>query len=1329
MPDEMRPAETRADETRPAGTRADETRPFEAGHASFVPVCSIGASAGGVGALQVLFRQLPDDLGLAYVVIVHLAPDHPSSLREILGLCTRMPVLQVQDSPVLRPNCVFVIAPDSELVIEGDNVSARPFTEPRGRRAPIDMFFRSIAAGRGDGVAIVLTGTGSDGALGVRAVKEAGGIVMVQDPGEAEFASMPQSAIATGAADFVVPLARMAERLREVAHSKEAVRSLDVDGAAAHELRRIVAFLRNRTGHDFSSYKRATVMRRVKRRMQVARVDSLPAYAAFLQATPGEARELFSDLLISVTMFFRDPAAFRALEKLAIRPILEDRQDSQTDKGVRVWVAGCATGEEAYSLAILLLEGLGRHKLHVPIQIFATDLDEGALAIAREGRYPRTIEADVSEERLARFFVNEGTHYRVRKEVRETVVFAVHSVLKEPPFMRLDLISCRNLLIYLERSLQQQLYSLFHYGLNEGRFLFLGSAETMESSTDLFSSVDREAHIYAARPRVAQILPILAQFSSPERVAAHRQPPSIVPEHAQVVATLHLGALEQAAPPSVLVDAGHNILNLSPAAGRYLLHSAGPPSSLLAAVVRPELRLDLRLALVRALDQNLSTLTHPVVVAFDGERRRIGLHVAPVGIDGREAAQALVCFLDGDAVDPEAPDASAAEARPEEARRLHAELKAAHEALVASRTGHDVTIQELRAANEELQSANEEYRSAAEELKTSREELQSINEELHTLNAELKSKLERLSVAHDDLQNLTMVMEVGTLFLDAELRIKMFTPPITDIFNVTQFDIGRAVTDFTNRLDHPPLVDEARQVLRTLEPIEREVPALSGSFYVMRMRPYRTTENRIEGVVVTFVDISARLRMERALSRSEQQFRALIRASSQVLYRMNADWTEMRELFGGGFLSHTDAPTQGWLEHYIPAEDRAGVRVVIDRAIETRSVFELEHRVLREDGSVGWTQSRAIPILDGNGGIADWFGSAEDVTLSHRAQDALRESEDRLRVLVEGVPQLVWRSDGGGHLTWSSPQWHRYTGLSELESRGSGWMTAVHPDDRGQFMTAWYEGATAHFFEVECRVRHVDKPDYHWFRGRATPILDAQGRVAEWLGTFTDVNDLRTLQGRQEVLLAELQHRVRNIMAVIRSIAARTAENCTDVGDYAARLRGRLEAFARTQVLLTREAGVGVDLGTMVRDELLTQTAEAGQLDIEGPEVRLSAKATEVLTLAVHELATNAVKYGALSGAGGVVRVRWEMDPADPESLLTFRWTESGLDLGSQAPRRRGFGTELVEQRVPYELSGFGRLDILPDGVEAVIAFPLRRGDSILQTGVGSVRLPHEGFP
>ena len=1302
----------------------DQTVGDEPSLARFTPICAIGASAGGVGALQELFRRLPDQLGLAYVVILHLAPDQPSALREILGLCTGMPVFQVQDSPTLKPNCVYVIAPDTELVISGDDVSSRPFSEPRGRRAPIDLFFRSVAAARGDGVAMVLSGTGSDGAQGARFVKEAGGVVMVQEPAEAEFAAMPQNAIATGAADFVARIATLAERLQDVARSKEAVRSLDMDGAA-NELRRIIGLLRHRTGHDFASYKRATVMRRVTRRMQVCRLTSLTAYAEMLNTTPEEAKELFSDLLISVTMFFRDPRAFEALAREAVVPLMNEQEDSRADEGVRAWVIGCATGEEAYSLAILFLEAAQQRKLHVPIQIFATDLDEGALATAREGRYPKTIEANVSEQRLARFFVDEGTHYRVRKEVREAVIFAVHSVLKEPPFLRLDLISCRNLLIYLERSLQQQLYALFHYGMKPGRYLFLGSAEMADSSTEAFVTLDREARIYTARARAGNGLPVLPRFPT---LPDQRQRQRPAPEASPTVVAHHVDALEHVGPPSALVDAGEHVVNLSATAGRFLLHSAGPPSIQLPAMVRPELRLDLKLALGRALNGGKTTLTHPVVVAFEGERRHVSVHVAPVTVGDDGQGHALVSFLAGDTVASDEDLAAVEVARPEAMLRLQAELKTAQEALVSSRRNHDATIQDLSATNEELQSTNEEYRSTAEELETSREELQSINEELHTVNAELKSKFEHVSHAHSDLQNLTMVMDVGTLFLDTRLRIKMFTPPIVDVFPITKADMGRVITDFTNRLNDAELVGEARQVLLDLAPVEREVRSATGQVFVMRMRPYRTVENRIEGVVLTFVDISFRLKMELALGRSEQQLRALVRSTSQVLFRMNADWTEMRELVGGDFLSNRDSPTAGWVEHYVPAEDREQVQAAIDRAIAGRSTFDLEHRTLRENGVIGWTRSRAIPILDVDGEIVEWCGSAEDTTSHHRAQGARRESEERLRVLVEGVPQHVWRADSGGLWTWSSPQWHRYTGLLEVESRGNGWLAAVHPDDRDGLMRAWFDVASSHAFEAECRIRNMDGSQYRWFRGRALPLLDERRRVTEWLGTFTDVDDLRQLQGRQEVLLAELQHRVRNIMAVTRIMADRTAENSTTVADYNARLKGRLDVLARTQVMLTRETGVGVDLRALVHDELRVQTS-AGEVEIEGPDVTLSAKAAEVLALALHELATNAVKHGALSTAGGSVRVRWDRQDEGGESLLTLTWTETGAEPDLLAPRRKGFGTQLIEGRVPYELGGTGRLDLQPGGMQASISFPLRPGDSILQTDAQSARAPGRSLP
>ena len=748
------------------------------------PVCAIGASAGGVAALKELFRHLPDDLGLAYVVIIHLAPDLPSSLSEILAGVMRMPVEQVTDSPKLMPDRVYVIPPDRELVIDGDDVTARPFAEPRGKRAPIDQFFRSVAIGRGDGLAVILSGAGSDGALGVRAIKEGGGIIFVQEPATAEYPMMPRSALAAGVADFVAPIPRLVERMVEVTRSKRAMGLLQGD-AVEQVLSRIMGFLRSRTGHDFSNYKRATVMRRVGRRMQVARSGSMSEYARYLVDNPEEAQELLGDLLISVTSFFRDEGAYEALAKDVIGPIF----DSVGDEGIRAWVAGCATGEEAYTLAILFLEEAARRQVAIPVQIFATDLDEGALGTAREGRYPASIEADVTGARLERFFVREGAHYRVKKEVRDAVLFASHSVLKDPPFMRLDLISCRNLLIYLERELQREVCALFAYGLKPHRYLFLGSAETTDANPSLFTPVNRDARIYRMLPQAARRMPIIAQLPPGHRPPGVEGSTRANPvERDRNLGAVHASVLELTAPPSVLVDRNSVVLHLSPNAGRYMLPPGGPLSNEVTSLVRPELRLDLRSALRRAFDLGQATLTPAIPVAFNGTRHRVLLQVAPVVEKGDvPVGQALVVFLDagpmaasgGDGIDP---------GQVGEMQRLRDDLDVAETRLTVSRSDYEAAIQDLRIANEELQSINEEYRSTSEELETSKEELQSMNEELRTLNAELKTKLDAIGAAHSDLENIITATDIGTLFLDPKLRVRMFTPRVAKLFNVAAYD-------------------------------------------------------------------------------------------------------------------------------------------------------------------------------------------------------------------------------------------------------------------------------------------------------------------------------------------------------------------------------------------------------------------------------------------------------------------------------------------------------------------------------------------------------------
>ncbi len=1171
----------------------------------YVPVCAIGASAGGVGALQTLFRLLPDDLGLAYVVVVHLSPDHPSAMHEILGACTGMPVHQVTDGPKLQANCVYVIAPDSELVIEGDDVKSRPFTDLRSRRAPIDMFFRSIAAGRGDGIAVVLTGAGSDGALGVRAIKEAGGIIMVQEPAEAGFPSMPQNAIATGVADVVAPLARLAERIAEAAHSKKAVRSLDEDGAA-NDVRRIVAFLRMRTGHDFSGYKRSTVLRRIQRRMQVCQIAEPADYLQFLRANPEEAKDLLSDLLISVTMFFRDPETFIALSHRAIRPLLESRSAGETEDELRAWVVGCATGEEAYSLAILLLEEAEQLKVSVPIQIFATDLDEGALATAREGRYPRSIEADVSAERLKRFFIDEGTHYRINRQVRDLVLFATHSVVREPPFMRLDLITCRNVLIYLERALQQHVNTIFRYGLKMGGYLFLGPAETADTTDNHFVVVDRDARIYRAAPARPDFVSTLSppgpwSASRPalteSRLAAARLNAS------EVLGESHAAALEASAPPSALVDAEQGVLHLSPSVGRFVLLSAGPLSGRLPNIVRPELRLDLKLALDRAFDARQPTITRPLDVAMEGDTRRVSLHVAPLPIDQGAAPRAIVYFLDSGPGRTEADGDSVAPT--DELQHLHNELKVAQEAELAGRLRNESAVQELRASNEELQSLNEEYRSTAEELETSKEELQSINEELQTVNAELKSKLGIISEAHNDLQNLTASSEIGTLFLDLDLRIRMFTPPIADLINVAKADVGRPITNFTHRLEYDDIVADVRRVLRDLKSFESEMRTVDGRWFVVRIRPYRTLDGKVEGAVVTFDDNTGR-RLAREALRQSEQIRDLALAAAEMgtwdydlvadVWRFDARAQAMYSLPSDTLDHRPDG-----VAAMVHPDDTSPMFDAIKRAsdIDGDGRYEIDYRIARGDGSYRWLRAwgkAEIEIVGAGRRAVRIVGASRDVTAEKDAETALRESEARHRLLIGSWAQAVWETDANGLVIADSPSWRAHTGQTLDEWLGYGWLDAIHPDDREHAERQWRETVGVQgLVSTEFRLRAPDG-EWRWTNMRAAPVLDGEGRIAKWAGMNIDIDAHK----RAEAMSRESEARYQALFAASPVPFMVLAPNAPDFTITAAN-----DAYLAA-TFTTREGLIGRRLFDVFTDD----PSRTGQLGSEALDISL----TRVLT-------------------------------------------------------------------------------------------------------------------
>jgi two-component system, chemotaxis family, CheB/CheR fusion protein len=823
-----------------------------------VTVVGIGASAGGIEALCEFFEAVPPDLGLAYVVIVHLAPDHNSELAAIIGRRTRMPVIEVSEQQLeLKPDHVYAISPDRKLEINDTSIGAAPFEDARARRTPIDVFFRSLAQSHGDGFAIVLSGGGSDGAVGAKAVKGAGGLVLVQDPNEAAHDGMPSAVIASELADLVLPVRELAKRLGELARHKEKLMPLIPppagDASIGEEdeltLKRIFDLVRARTNHDFSRYKRATILRRLARRMQLNHRSSLGNYLSYLKDEPEEVQALFDDLLISVTSFFRDPAAWEALRSQVIALLIERAQPGLP---IRVWVPGCATGEEAYTLAILFREEISRRDLPVELVIFASDLDQSALATAREALYPAAIAADVPEARLARYFRAEGDQYRVSSEIRGSVVFAVHSVLRDPPFSKLDLISCRNLFIYLDPELQQQLQNVFRYGLRDDGYLFIGVSETADP--ELFEPIDKQHRLFRARPRAAlpamrlpqlPAMPLVPAYADRNRERGMRGRRS--------VAEIHIETLEELSPPSVLIDEHWSVEHLSESAGRYLQPRGGPPTQLITELVRAELVDELRATLHKAFELREPCLSSFVPVRFNGGTPHlVGVLAHPRQREESHHQHMLVLFLEAGTAEAR-EHGERAESTDSMVLALRNKLRIGEQRLETMRQEHGMAYEDLRAANEELQSLNEEYRSTTEELETSKEELQSVNEELQTVNNELKMKLEEVSHANNDLENFMSATDIPMLFLDRNLGIKRFTAPLRQIFSVRSHDQGRPIGELTHNMEYQNLEQDAAQVLRDLRPIERQIKLRSGEQMLVRIRPYRTAEDQIDGAVVTFV--------------------------------------------------------------------------------------------------------------------------------------------------------------------------------------------------------------------------------------------------------------------------------------------------------------------------------------------------------------------------------------------------------------------------------------------------------------------------------------------
>ena len=842
------------------------------------PVVGIGASAGGLIALKHLFEHVPSDSGMAFVVVLHLSPKHESSIDQILGRSTSMPVIQVREPVDIEPNHVYVISPRNDLRMDDGRLVVTPSRRPRGQHIAIDLFFRTLAETHQDrAIAVVMSGSGADGSLGLMRVKEQGGVTLVQAPEDAEYEDMPRNAVATGRVDFVLPAVDMPQKLADLWSNAQrivlpkppeatgplAMTPPDTRAETEQALREILELLAARSGHDFRHYKRATVLRRIERRLQVRMLSDLPAYRDFLRATPEETAYLLDDMLISVTNFFRDRESFEALERDVIPALTADHGP---DDQVRVWVPACATGEEAYSVAMLLADHMGTLGAPPSYQVFASDIDEPALAVGRAGVYGEAIVTDVPPTRLRQYFAKEQQRYRIAKAIRDRVLFAQHNVLRDPPFSKLDLICCRNLLIYLERDIQTRLLEVFHFSLRPGGMLFLGSSESADVAARHFEVVDKKHRIYRARGLARQHRPVNAV---PLQAAAPPRPQPASPTGRErrgfSFAEVHQRVLEHYAPPSVIVDRESNIVHMSDRAGRFLQFTGGEPSLNLVAVVHPALRAELRTALFQAIHSNKSVEARRVRLERGDKPFFVNVVARPFRDPDAGADFVLVLF--DEVEDTLAAEAGEGEPSGRDAVILHLEeeLRRTKERLQSTIEQSETSTEELKASNEELQAINEELRSATEELETSKEELQSVNEELITVNYELKTKVEEMAQVNDDLQNFIGSTDIATVFVDASMRIRRYTPRAEDIFNMIPADVGRCLLDITHRLDYPELAADATAAFTALRPVEREVRSIDGRLYAARVLPYRTQENRIDGAVLTFLDITrVRLAQEQA---------------------------------------------------------------------------------------------------------------------------------------------------------------------------------------------------------------------------------------------------------------------------------------------------------------------------------------------------------------------------------------------------------------------------------------------------------------------------------
>jgi len=1210
-------------------------------------IVGIGASAGGLTPLRTFFASIPADTGMTFVVVIHLSPDYESSLAELLQGYTAMPVTQVQVKVALAPNHVYVIPPGKHLRMRDGYLILVDPEKSLGQRLQIDTFFRSLAEEHGDGAAIILSGSGSDGAVGMRSIKEQGGLLLVQSPDEAEYDGMPKSAIATGLVDIVAPVAELATQLvaaKRIKMDWQLPEDPNVLSQAEHQtLVQILTQLRLRTGQDFSGYREATILRRIARRMQLVQLGSLSAYLNRLRQDEEEVDALYRDVLIHVTEFFRDPEAWATLAQEIVPKLFAGKTGGE---GVRVWTVGCATGEEAYGLAMVLLEYASTLDNPPPIQVFASDLGKVALDFARNGTYPDAIEADVTPERLARFFTHENDHYQVRAEVRALVLFTSHNLLQDPPFSKIDLIVCRNVLIYLQRTVQAHVFESFHYALRPTGYLFLGSAESAEAVSELFETVEKRHRLYR-RSRLhghKVILPALPLILPPLHAVA---PVESAQQHLPSKSEQHRLYLEELGLPSLLVNEQQQVLHYSETVGRYLQHPAGPPTDDLLHLVRPELQAEVRRALNRAFSQHTPARTRPVPVRFNGAPHPVTVLVRP----GPQRGRALVLFWEDDEHESEHASREISDGQngqDGQGAQFEAQLLYSEQQLQSSKEEYESSVEELRAANEELQSTNEEYRSTLEELETSKEELQSTNEELHSVNQEMKIRMEEITTANSDLQNLFAATEIATLFLDRDLCVKRYTPHAAELFNLMPTDRGRPIAHLRSKLTYPTLEADVRRVLSNLIPLEREIEAADERWFLVGVRPYRTMTDRIEGVVITCVDITANKENEIALREANQQ---LIQARDlfSTLFHANPIPTALTQLQDNLILDANDA----YLRFFdMPREAVVGKSALqLEQWLEPGKQALFAERLLND----GHIENIEITTVHSSGrpktaivsvqrveqeGIEAAISVFVDITDLKQAQETLRRSEVQLRLTLDSVTDYAFITlDTNGYIVDWRGGAEQIFGYNRDEILGQPFAILFTPEDQAHAIPETeIEQARTTGRALDERW-HIRKDGTRFFMSGVMVLLqheDSSGYVK--VG-----HDLTRQREMQEALETEVQVRTEQVRTLVTELTMSEQEE-----------RRRISAVLHDE-LQQRLFSMNVQL-VMLRSKLERDAVAEGKQIVEEIGAALSESVQMTRNLSV------SLSPPVLHNEGLLEAVRWLATLMEQQQRLQVK-VEAGATL------------------------------------------------------------------